>query len=140
MAAGKEVPCPKCGADLVSDFGSTPWCEQCEWGLDVYEPPLGASWLGRRLGALDHRIAYRTTMRYFRAVRGTAVTRPGWTGSKIMIVVMSLVSYALIIALVVAGVWLVLFDFPSLHDHPGLAVVGHRRRSGTTVRPAGCRR
>ncbi len=63
-------------------------------------------------------------MRYFRKVRGTAVTRPGWTAPKIMIVLLAIAFYVLIAALAAAGVWLVLFDFPNFTIILGLLLLG----------------
>src|SRR5689334_9725034 len=54
--------CPRCDVALISEVGAVPWCERCEWGLERYEPPVGAGWSARWLGRLSYRVAYRATV------------------------------------------------------------------------------
>jgi Zn-dependent protease with chaperone function len=98
--------CPRCASPLVSENRAAPWCERCEWGLDRYEPPVGAGWSGRLAGRVSFRIAYKATTAQFRGLQRTALTRPGFGVVGLALLGISFLLLALILALAVAGVWL----------------------------------
>jgi heat shock protein HtpX len=113
---------------LVSERGAEPWCERCGYNIEAYEPPTGAGWRQRRIGALGHRIAYRLTMRQYRELTGGSDQRfdqvatttgrlraPGrWTSARLFAVAVSILMYIVIGALAYFGVKLVLLDFPGV--------------------------
>ena len=46
--------CPRCQAGLLTQRNAVPWCPDCQWGLDRYEPDrrkpeFGWRWVDRRL-------------------------------------------------------------------------------------------
>jgi heat shock protein HtpX len=102
--------CPRCTVPLVSETRAEPWCERCEWGLDYYEPPVGAGWASRWLGRLSHWVAYRVTTSQFRGLQQSPLTRPGFGIVRLTIVGISLVLMALTLALAAGGVWLILLN------------------------------
>jgi hypothetical protein len=116
--------CANCGARLVSEYRAIPWCERCELGLDVYEARPDASWLGRRVGAIAFRIAYRMTVSLFRGLVGRSQRRPGWSWARVMVIVASVAFYLLVAAMVGVGGWLLVYDFPSPTIVLGVLLVG----------------
>jgi Zn-dependent protease with chaperone function len=99
--------CPRCHVALISEVGAVPWCERCEWGLERYEPPVGAGWSARWLGRLSYRVAYRATVAQFRGLGRSAPTRPGFGPVRLAVYGISLVLMLLTAALAAAGVWLI---------------------------------
>jgi heat shock protein HtpX len=102
--------CPRCAVPLVTEARAEPWCERCEWGLDHYEPPVGAGWTSRWLGRLSHRVAYRATTSQFRGLEQSPPTRPGFGLVRLGLIGISLVLMALTLALAAGGVWLILLN------------------------------
>jgi hypothetical protein len=98
---------------LVSEPGQAPWCERCEWGLDHFEPPKRLRWLGRRIAAMEHRLAYRATMAQFAALEGKKPKRLRLGLAGAFILGVALLFYVIEVGLVAAGVWLIAFDFPN---------------------------
>jgi Zn-dependent protease with chaperone function len=99
--------CPRCDVALVTEIGAAPWCERCEWGLERYEPPVGAGWSARWLGRLSYRIAFRATVAKFQSLRRSAPTRPGFGPVRLAVYGISLVLMLLTAALAASGVWLI---------------------------------
>jgi len=125
LASGvDDTSCPTCRTDLISEYGARPWCPRCEWGLDVYEPRPGTSRLGRWAGAIAFRVAYRLTVSQFRALVGRSPSRPGWTGARVVVAVVSVAFYILVAAIVGVGGWLVFHDFPHASILLGVLLLG----------------
>lgn len=99
---------------LASEPGQAPWCERCEWGLDRYEPAAGRRFLGRRIDMMGHRLAQRATMAQFGDLKGRTPERPGFSGAGALVLAVALILYGFEIALLVGGVWLVLYDFANV--------------------------
>jgi heat shock protein HtpX len=111
LAAAPAVrACPKCAAALVTEGRAEPWCERCEWGLDVYVPPVGTGRTSRWLGRLSHRVAYRATTSQFRGLQQAPPTRAGFRAVRLAVVGISLVLMALTLGLAAGGVWLILLN------------------------------
>jgi len=109
--------CPRCDVALVTEVGAAPWCEGCEWGLERYEPPVGAGWSARWLGRLSYRVAYRATVAKFRGLQRSAPTRPGFGPVRLAVYGISLVLLLLTAALAGCGVWLIA-------TNPNVATIG----------------
>jgi len=108
VASGSAVTrCPRCDLALVTEVGAAPWCERCEWGLERYEPPVGAGWSARWLGRLSYRVAYRATVAQFRGLQRSAPTRPGFGPVRLAVYGISLVLMLLTAALAAGGVLLI---------------------------------
>lgn len=119
------LTCGQCGDGLVSARNASAWCARCEWNLDLYDPrriapTVGWGWLDRRL----FRLAFGLNRQQFALLSGRAVDRPAGGGARVVIAVASLVLAVAIVGLLVAGGWLVAFDFPSLSIVPGLLLIG----------------
>src|SRR5262245_16362435 len=105
--------CPRCSTHLVSARSAPPWCPACDWNLDLFDPvrdtTLGLRWADRRA----KRLAHRLTRGQFAALAGQPIGKPGISGARLGTVVAAVVLYAFILALLLAGVWLVVRDFPT---------------------------
>jgi len=103
---------------------ATPWCPECEWGLDRYEPDrrrpeMGWRWVDRRL----FRAAYRLTDRQYAALLGRPVGRGGWGGARVVLVLAAVVLAAAVSVMLGYGVYLIAYHFPSWRIVPGAALV-----------------
>jgi heat shock protein HtpX len=108
----------------VTARGAEPWCPDCEWNLDLFEP-------GRHrefgFGPLDRRlfhIAYRLTAGQFAALAGARVPRRAALGPRVVTLTAAVLLLAGVVALAIFGARLVAFHFPSLAMAPGLLMVG----------------
>lgn len=128
--------CPRCGTNTVSPLDAVPWCPECEWNLETYDPqrsrPLfGWRWLDRRV----HDVAYRMTRRQFDRLLGRPLGATGAGSAAVVTASASVLLFLGVVALAVTGVWLlVAFPFPGpslLVAIPLLALaVGLRPRFG----------
>ncbi|MFU8873069.1 M48 family metallopeptidase [Micromonospora sp. SL4-19] len=123
--AGTEA-CPECGAATVSIREAMPWCGRCEWNLDGYDrarqaPEFGWSWIDRR----THRLATRLTRQQYAALVGRPLESSGLGLAGILTVAVSLLLLVGVLALAVAGVWLLFaYPFPNFAIVAGLALIG----------------
>jgi heat shock protein HtpX len=83
--------CPECSFELIEVKSGPPWCPECEWNLGAFEPPPDPTIPQRfvRQARRDHRRAFRMDHRLFGYVTRTAPVRPGWTGRRIALTVVS---------------------------------------------------
>jgi Zn-dependent protease with chaperone function len=109
---------------LVTVHSAEPWCSECEWNLDRYEPDrhkpeFGWRWLDRT----THQLAYRLTARQYRLLAGRHVERPGWTLAKICLLVAAVLLLATVGGILILGSYLIVDGFPSLGVVPGTIFV-----------------
>lgn len=93
--------CPECGVGLVAVGSGQPWCPDCEWNLDAFDPPENPYLPKRfiRAARRDHRRAFRMDRRLFEDITRTETVRPGWNPRR---VTLSGISVALLLATVLA--------------------------------------
>jgi Zn-dependent protease with chaperone function len=108
----------------VTQRNAAPWCPDCEWGLDRYEPArrrpeMGWRWADRLL----FRAAYRLTDRQYSALLGRAIGRGGWGPARWGLLVAAVVLLAAVLACLGAGVYLIADHFPSWRIAPGVVLV-----------------
>ena len=125
MLAVTSVPsgtsCPKCGLSLLSPRDAAPWCGNCEYGLDVLEGRGDFGW--RWLDRIAYRRAFRAATAEFRR-RSTGPDRgPGWHPRTILLVAVSILLYAAVLACLIVGVWLCTLSFPGFALVPGIALI-----------------
>lgn len=112
--------CPRCSTALVTVHQAEPWCGQCEWNLDCFDPARPAPDFGWRwLDRWAFRLAFRWTDRQFGRLAGRTVERPGLTHARIVTVTASVVLLAILLALAALAVWMIVYDFPSPMILPG---------------------
>ncbi|BCY05737.1 M48 family metallopeptidase [Actinoplanes sp. L3-i22] len=104
--------CPKCSAATISKGTAEPWCPDCEWNLDRFEaqnrrPEIGWRWVDRRL----FRAAYWLTERQHAELTGEPVAARSASAARIVTVAVSVLLLAAVAALLVTGIWLLLYDF-----------------------------
>ncbi|MET0495000.1 MAG: M48 family metalloprotease [Actinoplanes sp.] len=119
------MTCPSCAADLVAARGATSWCPSCEWNLNLFEPQrrrpeIGWRWADRA----THRIAWRLTTGQFAALVGGPIERRRWSPARAVTMTVAVLLLAFVAACAVAGVWLILYDFPRFTILPGVALLG----------------
>nr|WP_042192236.1 M48 family metallopeptidase [Kibdelosporangium sp. MJ126-NF4]CTQ95282.1 peptidase M48, Ste24p [Kibdelosporangium sp. MJ126-NF4] len=126
--------CPQCDTRLAQRLTQPPWCGACEWNLSTYEPDADIPGGRRRLVAFSHRMGYRLDAALFAASVGKQAARPGWNRGRVLLVAVSAVLLALVLACAGYGVRLVIDDFPSFGILPGalllLVAWGLRPRLG----------
>lgn len=108
MSTGES--CPKCSAATISKRSAEPWCPACEWNLDYFEerrPEFGWRWVDRRL----FRIAYRLTERQYAELRDAPSLAHAARSARIATVAASVLLLAAVAALLVLGLWLLVYDF-----------------------------
>jgi heat shock protein HtpX len=115
-----ETRCPRCQATLSTQRGAVPWCPQCEWGLDRYEPDrrrpeFGWGWVDRRL----FRLAYRLTDRQYSTLLGRPVGRGGRGPARFVLTAAAVALSVAVVALLALGVYLIAHQFPSWRIAPG---------------------
>ncbi|MEU4693402.1 M48 family metallopeptidase [Actinoplanes sp. NPDC023714] len=90
------------------------WCPSCEWNLDRFDPEhgghLGWRWVDRRL----YRAAYWLTARRFTELSGRTVSGTSASAARFVTIGASALLLAGVLALAVAGVWLLVWDFFNL--------------------------
>ncbi|MBX6358080.1 MAG: M48 family metallopeptidase, partial [Micromonosporaceae bacterium] len=126
MLTTPAVPqvCPHCSAGTVTVRDAVPWCPQCEWNLDCYEPARRPPEFGWHcLDRWTHRVAYRLTRRQYAELSGRTLDRPRASLARVVTVTVSVLLLAGVAALAALGVWLVLYDFPKLTIVPGVALL-----------------
>ena len=116
--------CPRCRATLLTQRNAVPWCPECEWGLDRYEPDrrrpeFGWRWVDRRL----FRLAYRLTDRQYSTLLGRPVGRGGGGPARVVLTAAAVALVVAVLALLGLGVYLVAHDFPSWRIAPGAVLV-----------------
>jgi heat shock protein HtpX len=123
---GDTAACAQCSSATVSIRDAAPWCPACEWNLDRYEakrrrPEFGWHWLDR----WTHQAAYRLTRGQFTELAQRALDRPRLSAARVVTVAASILLLAGVVALAVAGAWLVFaYRFPALSIVVGIAMVG----------------
>src|SRR5262245_22845637 len=96
--------CEKCASELISERTAAPWCGHCEWHLDTFDAkrrPRELTWKWQ--DRLAFRMAYRLNASQFKALAGRRVDRPTLDVARIALGLISLVTLALILALLAAG-------------------------------------
>ncbi|SBT45260.1 M48 family metalloprotease [Micromonospora auratinigra] len=118
--------CPECGTATVSLRGAPPWCARCEWNLDGYDRAGRAAEFGwSPVDRWTFRLAVRSTRQQYAALAGRSLERAGWGPAAVVTVGVALLLLIGVLALAVAGVWLVFaYPFPNLAVPLGLAMVG----------------
>jgi len=101
------VSCPRCAGALVTIRSAEPWCSACEWNLLRFDPTrnrdgLGWAWLDRRLYA---RAFTASEGRYRSLTRTTLKHRVSL--ARVATIVAALTLLTGILALAIAGGWLV---------------------------------
>ncbi|WP_436523673.1 M48 family metalloprotease [Actinoplanes sp. HUAS TT8] len=109
MSTGES--CPKCAAATISKRSAEPWCPACEWNLDHFEkerrPEFGWRWVDRRL----FRTAYWLTERQYTELRDAPSPARAARSARIATIALSVVLLAMVAAILVAGVWLLTYEF-----------------------------
>lgn len=102
-----------------------PWCPQCEWNLDTFDPVFEERDEGI-LGALNrraHAIGFRQGKEIVEELSGHEVPRPVPTAGSITLIAVSAVLYTVIAVLVFGGAWLISRLQP-VEFFAGLAMIG----------------
>ncbi|MEU1607118.1 M48 family metalloprotease [Micromonospora matsumotoense] len=118
--------CPHCGAATVSIRAAMPWCADCEWNLDGFDPgrrtpEFGWAWVDRR----THRIAARLNRRQYAILvdRPLESAGPGLAG--MVTATAALLLVVGVLALAGLGCWLLFaYPFPNVAVVLGVALVG----------------
>ncbi|MFJ8687228.1 M48 family metallopeptidase [Micromonospora wenchangensis] len=102
-----------------------PWCPDCEWNLDGYDPQRQAPEFGwGRVDRRTHRIAARLNRRQYAVLvdRPLASTGPGTAG--VVTATVALLLTVGVLALAGLGCWLlVAYPFPNVAVLPGVALI-----------------
>jgi heat shock protein HtpX len=106
--------CPNCHSPVHRADFSQPWCPRCEWNLGAYDPvllpPRGWLFLERR----GHRRAFAVDQQLFDQYAHALPQRPGWTRSRVALVVISALLMLAFSAAFVAGSLMVFQGFPRI--------------------------
>jgi len=99
--------CPRCAAPLVTIRSAEPWCSACEWNLLRFDPTrnrdgLGWAWLDRCLYAR----AFTASEGRYRSLTRTTLQRRV-SLARVATIVATVMLLAGILALAIAGGWLV---------------------------------
>lgn len=106
-AASPEL-CPTCQVNLVTLFDEPSWCERCEYGLDRFIPPIGLGPIGRVVERLGMRLGFRLNRRLFADISAKDIRRPGVTPAFLVLLVVSLLLFALALGAAVGGILLII--------------------------------
>ncbi|WP_345631425.1 M48 family metallopeptidase [Rugosimonospora acidiphila] len=99
---------------------AAPWCPECEWGLDRYEPERRAPEVGwRRLDRSLFRTAYRLTAAQYAALAGRPVRRRAWGGARLVLLGAAVLLFVAVVGLLAAGAYLIGNRFPGWRIGPG---------------------
>lgn len=96
--------CPECAGDLIVVEGAAPWCGRCEWNLDAF-PPVDGGWAVRAVARLDRRAGFRAG-RALAALGESEISRRA-TGGFVVLVAVSVLLTAGLLATAGIGVWLI---------------------------------
>lgn len=102
-----------------------PWCPDCEWNLDAYDPgcrapEFGWGWVDRR----THRIAARLNRRQYADLVGRPLESAGPGTAGVVTATASLLLTVGVLALAGLGCWLLFaYPFPNLAVFPGAVLV-----------------
>ncbi|WP_431885369.1 M48 family metallopeptidase [Micromonospora wenchangensis] len=117
--------CPHCATATVSIRTAMPWCPDCEWNLDGYDPGRQAPEFGwGRVDRRTHRIAARLNRRQYAVLvdRPLESTGPGTAGA--VTAVVSLLLTVGVLALAGLGCWLLFaYPFPNVAVLLGVALI-----------------
>jgi Zn-dependent protease with chaperone function len=95
--------CPTCRVPLTTLGEAAPWCGTCEWNLDRFPEERDVSWFWRRVRRADREAGFRSD----RQLADSAGPLPiGGRGYRLLIA-LSIVLSLIGLALLVAGVWLI---------------------------------
>jgi heat shock protein HtpX len=101
------VVCPRCTEPTVTLGLTHSWCAACGWNLDRSIPSAtGWKWLDRRL----HRLASRLTDSQFEALADGPIDRRSATAARLVTLAAALVMILFVLAIAVAGLWLLIFE------------------------------
>jgi heat shock protein HtpX len=103
------APCPSCSCPVVSERGAEPWCPSCGWNIEYFEPERRDSdmrwrWADR----FSFRTAYQLNERQFADLAGRPLDKPGFSGIKAVLSLLSVMLLAWIAGLAVAGIWVMI--------------------------------
>lgn len=113
ISADVPAACPSCREATVTHGDAAPWCSSRAWNLDAFEagrrgPEFGWS----RVDRFTHRVAYRLTRRQFTALVDKPLEPGPVTVARVVTLAAAALTLGVIAALTVAGLWLLLHDFP----------------------------
>jgi Zn-dependent protease with chaperone function len=115
-------PCPECAAIVPSTPGYADWCDACGWNL---EPSAAAQVAEGRFGRLAERLGRRSGDRMARRLLAEPRLAPRLTPQRIAAYAVALAVHAFTLALLCAGVAMIVVDFPNaLGLLIGLALAG----------------
>lgn len=112
--------CPSCAAPLVTENSTIPWCGDCEWNLDAFEPDDGATIGWPLLDRWSHRTGFRRNARLFTELAGQQPGARRWSVARVVLLAASAALLLAISGLAWLGVVLIRASFPN----PVLILVG----------------
>jgi heat shock protein HtpX len=118
------APCSTCGWPLVSERNATPWCPQCGWNIDYYEPsrrPADMRW--KWSDRLSFRTAYDLNARQFADLSGRPVGKPGVSWSSVALTAIALTLLAFVSGLAFGGVFLLVGVRSGIADVVGVIAI-----------------
>ncbi len=100
-----SVACPACGHEILVDRRFVPWCDACEWNVDVGVPPPSTHRLDRLVSGVSGTLASRL------AAREDLASASGRRFGRAIVVAVSIVVVGLWVCLGIGGIWIV-FNTP----------------------------
>ena len=101
--------CPECGNRIPVNPGYVTWCE-CGWNLS--DPR--SSDRGGLFARVYRKLGDRHGAQLFEQLRGRPATRPGLRPARIALFVLSAIVLLAYVALIGAGIWLLVAGWPGL--------------------------
>lgn len=99
--------CPHCGAELARRGDGPPWCPDCEWNLDAWDPQVLRARGSARSERRAHRTAFRVDTDVFAQFAGARPDRPlARTPGGTALIAVAVLIRVVDAALFVVGGWL----------------------------------
>ena len=115
-----EAACPRCGTALATAPEEAPWCAACEWNLDHFPREPGYSWFWNRIAGADRRAGFRSDRLLAASTEPVPVGRNDYR----FLVAVSAVLMVVMVAAIVAGLWLIVVGGPFWPIVFGLLLLG----------------
>lgn len=109
-ASTSGLRCPDCSNALRRAKDAPSWCPECEWNLGVPEADEHEG----RAATWRRQLATRLTMRDFARIKAAPAGKPGWDLVRLVTYVLAAGVQLFTLGLLIAGIWLVTWHFPSL--------------------------
>jgi Zn-dependent protease with chaperone function len=115
-----EQDCPTCGARIVYDRGFVPWCDSCDWNVDVGSTSKRGS---SRVDALKGRVTRRAGESLYGELVGMPVGKPRLTISRLVAYAISLPILVISLLILVGGALLIVTGSNLIQQALGVIVV-----------------